>query len=100
MDPSGINNTEKSELLLNHVNCESTDDESETEHMLPLNMLQIENEYETPIDSKFYRNNKNFSNFENSDKTQNITDYTEQELEGSLSTNNIHQNTASKAQLP
>ena len=63
-------------------------------------MLQIEIEYETPIESKFYRIKNFLNNFEKLDKTQNITDYTEQELEGSLSTNNKHQNTASKAQLP
>ena len=96
-----MSNTENSELQLSHIKCESTDDESETESTLSLNMLQIENEYETPIERNFYQNNHN--NFENSDNTQNKTNYTEQELKGRSGTNNIYQNTANttnKVQLP
>ena len=96
-----MSNTENSELQLSHIKCESTDDESETEITLSLNMLQIENEYETPIERNFYQNNHN--NFENSDNTQNKTNYTEQELKGRSGTNNIYQNTANttnKVQLP
>ena len=63
-------------------------------------MLQIENEYESPIERNFYRNNENFNNFDKSDNTQNITDYSEQELKGSSSKNNINQNTAVKKQQP
>ena len=51
-------------------------------------MLQIENENETPMESNF---NESFNKFEISDKTQNITDYTEQERKLSSSTNNIYQ---------
>ena len=60
-------------------------------------MLQIENEYETPIESNSYRNNND--HFQNPDKIQEITDYTEQELNGSSSTNNIYQNTSNKIQI-
>ena len=73
-DPPGIDNTESSKLQLNHINCESTDDESETENTLSIIMLLIENEYETSIESNYYQKKKNFNNFENSDITQNITD--------------------------
>ena len=54
-DNPGIGNTENSELQVNHINCESTDDDSETENTLSKNMLQIENEYETPIKSSCYQ---------------------------------------------
>ena len=47
-----------------------------------MNMLQIENEYETPIESNFYENNNH--HFQNPDNIQKITDYTKQELKGSL----------------
>ena len=60
-------------------------------------MLQIENEYETLSESNYYQNNK--SHFQNPDNIQEITEYTEQELEGSSSTNNINQNTANKVQI-
>ena len=66
-DPTDIDNTENSKLLLTRINCESTDDESETENMLSINKLKIENEYKTPIESNYYQNNNH--NFENSDNT-------------------------------
>ena len=61
-------------------------------------MLQIENEYETPIVSNYYQNNHN--HFENPDNPQKVTNYTEQELKGSSTTNRIYQNTSNKIQLP
>ena len=82
---------------LYHINCEFTDDESETENTLSINMVQIENEYETLIKSNYYQNNK--SHFQNPDNIQEITEYTEQELKGSSSTNNINQNKANKVQI-
>ena len=57
-------------------------------------MLQIENEYETSIESNYYQNNN--SHFQNPDIIQEITDYTEQEPKGSSSTNNIYQKTSNK----
>ena len=63
-------------------------------------MLQVENEYETPIESKYYQNNENFGNCKKADNTQNVTDYTEQEPKGSSSTNKIYHNTANKIQPP
>ena len=41
-------------------------------------MLQIENEYETPIESNYYKNNKH--HLQNSDNTQKNTYYNEQEF--------------------
>ena len=99
-DLPGIDNTVNSELQLNPITCESTNDESETENTFSINMLQIENECQTPIEPNYYQNKQNFNNFENSDNTRNKTNYTEQELIGGSSTNNIHQNTAHKVQLP
>ena len=65
-------------------------------------MLQIENEYETPIELNYNQNNHD--NFKNSDNFQEIIDYTEQELKGTSSTNNIYQNASNnypkKIQLP
>ena len=61
-------------------------------------MLQIENEYETPIESNYYQ--KHCNNFQNADNIQEIIDYTKQELKRSSSTNNIYQNTSNKTQLP
>ena len=52
-DPPGIDNTENSELLLSHIHCETTVSESETKNTLLINMLHIEKDYKTPIQSKY-----------------------------------------------
>ena len=90
--------TQTTELQLNHVTCKSTDNETETENILSINMLQVENEYETPIESNYYQNNQD--SFQNPDNIQELINYTEQELKGSSSTNNIYQNASNKVQLP
>ena len=65
--------------------------------MLLINMLQAENEYETPIESNYHQQkNQSFKNFDKSDNKQYITYYTEQERKGSSSTNNMYQKTAKK----
>ena len=97
LDPPAIDNTETTELQLNHVIYESTDDESKTETMLSIIMLQIENEYETPLESNYCQNNNN--HFQNPYNIQEKTVYTEQELNGSSSTNNIYQNTLNTIQI-
>ena len=43
-DPPGIDNTETSELQLNHIHCEATDDESDTENTFNINMIKVEKE--------------------------------------------------------
>ena len=48
-DPPGINNTENNELQLNHINCESTDTESDTDKTISVNMITVENDYEPII---------------------------------------------------
>ena len=46
-DPPGIDNTENTELQLNHINCESTDSESDTDSNISVNMISVENDYES-----------------------------------------------------
>ena len=60
-DPPGIDNTENNELQLNHINCESTDTESDTDNTISVNMITVENDYETiiyeqPFSSHIYKN--------------------------------------------
>ena len=48
-------------MQLNHINCESTESESETDNAISINMKLVENEYEPiiyeqPIHSHFYQN--------------------------------------------
>ena len=45
-DPPGIYNTESTEIQLNHINCESTDIESDTENTILVNMIEVEKAYE------------------------------------------------------
>ena len=61
-------------------------------------MLQIENDYETSIESNHYQNNHD--NFQNPENILEIKENTEQELKGSSSPNNIYQNASKKTQLP
>ena len=46
-DPPGIDNTETTELQLNHINCEFTESESDIENTLFVNMIKVEIDYET-----------------------------------------------------
>ena len=46
-----------------------------TENTLLINMLQIENGYQTPIDSNFYHNNASISNLEKKINTISKTPY-------------------------
>ena len=60
-DPPGIDDTENNELLLNHINCESTDTESHTDNTISVNMITVENDYEPiiyeqPFSSHIYKN--------------------------------------------
>ena len=48
-DPPGIDNTEKNELQLNRLNCESTDTESDTDKTISANMITVEIDYEPII---------------------------------------------------
>ena len=60
-DPPGFDNTESTELQLNHINCESTDSESDTNNTIPVKMITVENDYEPivyeqPFSSHIYEN--------------------------------------------
>ena len=52
---------ESTEVQLNHINCESTDSESDTNHTISVNMITVENDYEPiiyeqPFSSHIYEN--------------------------------------------
>ena len=51
-DAPGIDKTESTELQLNHINCESTDSESDTNNTISVNMITVENDYEPIIYEK------------------------------------------------
>ena len=60
-DPPSIDETENSKLQLNHINCESTDTESDTDNTISVNMITVENDYEPiiyeqPFSSHIYEN--------------------------------------------
>ena len=60
-DPPGIDNTENIELQVNHINCASTDSESDTDNNILINMITVENDYESvtyeePFSSHTYEN--------------------------------------------
>ena len=42
--PPGIDDTESNELQLNHINCESTDTESNTDNTLSKSLITVEND--------------------------------------------------------
>ena len=56
-----IDNTKSTELKINHINCESTDSESDTENTISVNMRKVKNDCETvtydqPFHSHVYEN--------------------------------------------
>ena len=60
-DPPGIDDTGSNELQLNHINCESSDTESDTDNTISVNMITVENDYvpiiyEQPFTSHIYEN--------------------------------------------
>ena len=60
-DPPGIDDTESTKLQLNHINCETTDNEIDTDNTISVNMITDENEnepikYEKPFSSHVYEN--------------------------------------------
>ena len=60
-DPPGIDDTGSNELPLNHINCESSDTESDTDKTISVNMITVENDYEPiiyeqPFTSHIYEN--------------------------------------------
>ena len=60
-DPPGIDDTVNDKLLLNQINCGSSDSESDTENTISINMIAVENDYEPiiyeqPFSSHIYEN--------------------------------------------
>ena len=60
-DPPGIDDTGSNELQLNHINCESSDTESDTDNTISVNLITVENDYELiiyeqPFTSHIYEN--------------------------------------------
>ena len=49
LDPPGIDDTGSNELQLNHINCESSDTESDTDNTISVNMITVKNDYEPII---------------------------------------------------
>ena len=47
--PPGIDDTGSNELQLNHINCESSDTETDTDNTISVNMITVENDYEPII---------------------------------------------------
>ena len=108
-DPPGIENTENIELQVNHINCESTDSESDTDNNILINMITVDNDYESityeePFSSHIYENQlellNNYylgSNNHNTQTTQELHRiHTENSFEKdkakNLTTNHIYQN--------
>ena len=64
-DPPGIDDTVTDTLQLNQINCTSSDSESDTENTLSINMIKVENDYESviyeqPFPSHIYENQSEF----------------------------------------
>ena len=60
-DPPGFDDTGSNELQLNHINCESSDTESDADNTISVNMITVENDYEPiiyeqPFTSQIYEN--------------------------------------------
>ena len=64
-DPPGIDDTVTDTLQLNQINCTSSDSESDTENTLSINMIKVENDYESviyeqPFHHTYMKINQNF----------------------------------------
>ena len=60
-DPPGIDDTGSHEIQLNHINCESSDTESDTDNTISVNMITVKNDsepiiYVQPFTSHIYEN--------------------------------------------
>ena len=101
-------------MHLNHINCEFTDTESDTENAISINMINVENDYEPiiyeqPIYSHTYRNHDQFllnyytrpipSNTTREIKQKIVEEVREKKPTGCSNTNNIYQNKPKESQL-
>ena len=82
-DHPGIDDTGSNELQLNHINCESSDTESDIDNTISVNMITVEIEYEPiiyeqPFTSHIYENqlellhNYYIGPFKNTQTTQEV----------------------------
>ena len=96
-------------MQLNHINCESTDSESETDNAITINMIHVEKDYESiiyeqPIHSHFYQNHAYFllnyyTRPRSKNKTkENIEEITEEKPVECSNTNHIYQNVPKETQ--
>ena len=98
--PPGFDNNESTELQLNHINCESTDSESDTENTISINMIHVEIDYEPIIYEQLI-----FSHiYQNHSKTKEkiekiVEEITEEKPAECSSTNKIYQNIPKESQL-
>ena len=63
-DPPGIDGTGSNEIQLNHINCESSDTESDTDNTISVNMITVENDYEPIIYEQLFTSHINENQLE------------------------------------
>ena len=98
-DPPGIDDTVTDTLQLNQINCTSSDSESDTENTLSINMIKVENDYESviyeqPFSSHIYENQSEF--LQNYYTTPITSTLTTQETNEINTTNQTIKNTKTK----
>ena len=98
-DPPGIDDTVTDTLQLNQINCTSSDSESDTENTLSINMIKVENDYESviyeqPFPSHIYENQSEF--LQNYYTTPINSTPTTQETNEINTTNQTNKNTKTK----
>ena len=57
-DPPGIDDTGSNDLQLNHINCESSDTESDTDNTISVNMITVKNDYEPIIYEQLFTSHR------------------------------------------
>ena len=99
-------------MQLKHINCESTDSESETDNAISINMIHVEDDYEPiiyeqPIYSHYYQNHDHclviyYSRPMNNNKTieKIVEEITAEKPTECSSTNHIYQNVSKETQSP
>ena len=98
-DPPGIDDTVTDTLQLNQINCTSSDSESDQENTLSINMIKVENDYESviyeqPFPSHIYENQSEF--LQNNYTTPINSTPTTQETNAKNTTEQLNQNIKTK----
>ena len=108
-DPPGIDDTGNHEIQLNHIHCESSDTESDTENTISVNTITVKNDYEPiiyeqPFTSHIYENhlellhNYYIGHIDNTQITQEVNEINtvikpdKKDETQCSNTNNIYQN--------